>query len=365
MLFQTLICRHGSDSPVRFALISLFAHISITATQLFSIAELTLLSCVLLLPILGLSCLRRLSSSAQASWLVPIPTIPFLLLSIVLAYSNTTWLIVLMTIFSLLASLFILSLKDTSKDKFQHFGYSGPVISSNKKTTRIRVEPVIDSELSLATPSHVNETISDEVKPTISQTHSWSSSTPNIDKERIDLLLQQWVTWIKKSKKILYVTLITMGILIMINMVISLFTNEPRTESDNAITTQPQKNAKSEIKFEQVDIPDGLSLILTQQVLTLRWLGESYPEGEIWSQASAKGDKSCSHLIFNNGSQYRPLTVVSNADTSLSAIFSPLDTAAIIKDVAMRGSIKFCGYQFSLKGSQAALSSNSSFVKYL
>ena len=123
----------------------------------------------------------------------------------------------------------------------------------------------------------------------------------------------------------------------------------------------PQESvARSEVR-----LPDGFSLLLEDQLLIMRWLGEADEPGVIWSLATAKGDNSCAELVFNNGSQYRPVIVELLADTSIEARFTPLDTAAIINDIALRGSIKLCGYNFSLKGSQSALVKSGAFVPYL
>lgn len=116
---------------------------------------------------------------------------------------------------------------------------------------------------------------------------------------------------------------------------------------------------------ETLDMPDGFSVALEQDVLILRWLGERGQAHNLWSIATAKGDKSCSALMFNNGSAYRTVTVDLHADSATEARFSPLDTADIIADLARRSSIDLCGYKFSLKGSQAVLEPSRSFGGYL
>ncbi|MGS0730174.1 DUF805 domain-containing protein, partial [Shewanella sp. 0m-11] len=112
-------------------------------------------------------------------------------------------------------------------------------------------------------------------------------------------------------------------------------------------------------------MPDGFSLALEEDVLIIRWLGETGAASNLWSLATAKGDKTCSRLRFNNGTEYRPLVVDLLADTGTEARFSPLDTEAIIVDMARRGNVSLCGYNFSLKGSQAALGKVAAFRTYL
>lgn len=114
-----------------------------------------------------------------------------------------------------------------------------------------------------------------------------------------------------------------------------------------------------------LELPDGFSVALEQDVLIIRWLGEQGKPQNFWSLATAKGDKSCSVLVFNNGTEYRAITVDLLAGSATEARFTPLDTANIITDLARRGSIGLCGYRFSLKGSQAVLEPNRSFGRYL
>lgn len=116
---------------------------------------------------------------------------------------------------------------------------------------------------------------------------------------------------------------------------------------------------------QTLEMPDGFSVALEGEVFIMRWLGETGQAHNIWSLATAKGDKTCRTLVFNNGTEYRPVTVDLTADSATEARFSPLDTAGIIVDLARRGSLGLCGYKFSLKGSQAVLEQNRTFANYL
>ncbi|MGL4711435.1 MAG: hypothetical protein ACRCWP_02400, partial [Shewanella sp.] len=112
-------------------------------------------------------------------------------------------------------------------------------------------------------------------------------------------------------------------------------------------------------------LPDGFSVALEDDILILRWQGEKGEVHNLWSLATAKGDKTCSQLSFNSGTGYRPVTVDLKADFATEARFSPLDTQAIIIDLARRSNISLCGYKFSLKGSQAILEQNRTFADYI
>ncbi|MGL6121752.1 MAG: hypothetical protein ACRC1W_01690, partial [Shewanella sp.] len=112
-------------------------------------------------------------------------------------------------------------------------------------------------------------------------------------------------------------------------------------------------------------LPDGFSVALEDDILILRWQGEKGEVHNLWSLATAKGDKTCSQLSFNSGTGYRPVTVDLKADFATEARFSPLDTQAIIIGLARRSNISLCGYKFSLKGSQAILEQNRTFADYI
>ncbi|MGI2259720.1 hypothetical protein [Shewanella sp. GXUN23E] len=116
---------------------------------------------------------------------------------------------------------------------------------------------------------------------------------------------------------------------------------------------------------DEVKLPDGFSLALVDDRLVMSWLGDKAPAGELWSLATARGDKRCAALTFNDGSEFRPVVVNMTGDTVTEAWFSPLDARSIVRNVAMRGSAKLCGYEFSLKGTQSRLEANKAFAQYL
>ncbi|MCF1428687.1 MAG: DUF805 domain-containing protein [Shewanella sp.] len=116
---------------------------------------------------------------------------------------------------------------------------------------------------------------------------------------------------------------------------------------------------------DEVKLPDDFSLALVDEKLVMSWLGDKVPAGELWSLASAKGDKRCATLTFNDGSEFRPVVVNMTQDTVTEAWFSPLDARGIVRNIAMRGSAKLCGYKFSLKGTQSRLEANKAFAQFL
>jgi uncharacterized membrane protein YhaH (DUF805 family) len=136
---------------------------------------------------------------------------------------------------------------------------------------------------------------------------------------------------------------------------------------DDESTAAPgnQASAQKPVKRQQVSMPDGFVLALEGERLLMSWLGDDGEQETLWTLAQAKGDRQCASMNFNNGTGYRPMEVMRLASGRTEASFSPLDTQAILQDMALRGSVGLCGYSFGLKGSQAALSQNAAFRAYV
>ncbi|MGR3969322.1 hypothetical protein [Shewanella sp. 1180_01] len=155
------------------------------------------------------------------------------------------------------------------------------------------------------------------------------------------------------------------GVVVVLALVWGLWPNGDAETGDGAEVVTVNAIAPYAGERVTLALPDGFSVALEDDILIMRWLGEKGKAQNLWSLATAKGDKTCSLLSFNNGTDYRPVTVDLKADSATEARFTPLDTQAIIVDLARRGSISLCGYKFSLKGSQAILEQNRTFGDYI
>lgn len=133
---------------------------------------------------------------------------------------------------------------------------------------------------------------------------------------------------------------------------------EPNEASGNDETTEIAAETSD---WVTVRLPDSFSLSLDGDLLRMSWLGDTDAPGPLWDLTTAKGDRRCAELVFNNGTGYRPMSVVIGDNGKVEAAFSPLDSQVIVQDMARRGSVKLCGYDFSLKGSLAALGSVPAF----
>nr|WP_243889921.1 hypothetical protein [Shewanella algae] len=135
----------------------------------------------------------------------------------------------------------------------------------------------------------------------------------------------------------------------------------PQAEPNDASGRETTEIAAETSDRVTVRLPDSFSLSLDGDLLRMSWLGDTDAPGPLWDLATAKGDRRCAELVFNNGTGYRPMSVVIGDNGKVEAAFSPLDSQVIVQDMARRGSVQLCGYDFSLKGSQAALGSVPAF----
>ncbi|GGZ34339.1 hypothetical protein C8J23_12185 [Shewanella chilikensis] len=139
----------------------------------------------------------------------------------------------------------------------------------------------------------------------------------------------------------------------------------PQAEPNDASGRETTESAAETSDRVTVRLPDSFSLSLDGDLLRMSWLGDTDAPGPLWDLATAKGDRRCAELVFNNGTGYRPMSVVIGDNGKVEAAFSPLDSQVIVQDMARRGSVKLCGYDFSLKGSQAALGSVPAFRQFI
>ena len=362
MQYQSLFCFKGRDNGVRFAVISASVYVVLLLgfVLIGQSAAILVLGC-LLAPVLGLTARRRARDAARPSWYACLVLIPLFLLSITLVYTASLALSVFMLVMAFSLSLFFAKLPPMGKAKFYHQGYVGPAVTTGSSANRRRVEPSLGSHVGVA---DVDEYDVDEphAYEDVSEENNHQGQTSSHQGFSDSMALKQWAHWAKQNQKLLLGVAAGLSVLLLIGGLFETLSSDAEPKSE--LVQQTSEQVIAPIR-EEAKIPDGFSVLLENDVLIIRWLGERRAEGEIWSLASAQGDSSCANLSFNDGSNYRPMLVEYMPDTSIEARFSPLDTQGIISDIAMRGSIKLCGYDFSLKGSQSALSKNAVFIPYL
>jgi len=355
MQYRSLFCVRGRDNGPRFALISALAYLILLLGFIFIGASSALIILGLFLaPILGLSGLRRMRDAARPAWLLGLSFIPYLIFILSLVYGDSLSFSATCVVFATLITGFLAMQRSASKKGRYQQGYSGPAAMAADGKGRMRVEPTLDGSAA----SVAGHSLDTELPEQATDSDPYGESGRGFD----GVSFEQWSAWAKQNSRLLLASVGGLSCMILIAGLWSLFSGT----TDEYVAQEPEMSVPEiVVKRNEVKLPDGFSLILEQDLLVMRWLGETEAPGTIWSLATAQGDKTCAHLIFNNGTRYRPVTVEQMPDTGIEARFSPLDTESIISDIARRGSVKLCGYDFSLKGSQSALAKSGSFIPYL
>ena len=428
MLVKTLLCREGRDTGLRLMAIvfAAFALLSI-ATIVFPASVIILIFTLLSLPVVGLSAMRRLFDANKTSKLVVVCLLPLVLFGISAYFMAPFGALAGLFLFGLACGAYLSFLP--SKNQIQYVqGYYGPNMAMDSVPSSIhrRQDPVMKgqalSPLSSTNASadafesvshdyaeqhHVTPTVASSISSVAEDdTHHVAATTDtrldepymhhhvdddadadmfSTNRERshqplyvdqdalksgsITELAKSWINVAKTHQvklilvgKILAAISVACLVIYLVMLMVNAFSN-----SDDEGEAQMTQGVIEPMNMsrQMVKLPDGFWLALEGDVLILRWLGDAGDAQNLWRLASAVGDKSCANLEFNDGSQYRPMTVDLVADGATEARFTPLDKSAMVNHVALRGNFKLCGYEFSLKGSQAALMQNPQFESLL
>ena len=320
---------------------------------------------VIAMPFLLASSWRRVRDAARPPLLTMAALLPWLLMLSATATATTGAVLYCAVIFAALLhiGLSVLPPATTSGAKVQRRyvqGYCGPV-DLKVAQTAVRVEPTLDGQvLSHAAGAVVH---SDDVAVNAAAPHATTRSEAAGDGlAELQQNLQQLLHWCARHKVLLAIAILVLVIASLVatwllERDVELATTDVEAAEPVATADAPQRDA--------VKLPDHFSLALVDNQLFIQWLGDTMKPGPMWDLATAKGDNRCAEIVFNDGSRYRPMQVNILAKGAVEANFSPLDTQKIVNDVAMRGSFSLCGYDFSLKGSQAAMQANARFNRLL
>ncbi|MEZ9139978.1 MULTISPECIES: hypothetical protein [unclassified Shewanella] len=409
MSFASLFCRQGRDNGLRAIAIQISCLVLVLLISLlFANTVVTLIAAVIAIPVCALSCLRRLRDAAKPSSLVALPVTLLILFSLSLSLSFPAVVSSVLFILGVAVAAgfgWFADSKTNQRKTVYVQGYNGP---HNKDDAghghaRRRREPTIgeQNQSSFNTedvdsgsdasfydeehgyePGYQQETVYKETPtaanhseiPEDSESQYGADDKPSYRVDRgalesgsLSELLKSWLIWAQGNQKMLIMVAKGLGVVLAISIIIYLisllFTGEEVEQAP--LETAPIEEPVTINDTTRVKLPDGFWLILEDEVLVLRWLGDEGDAQSIWRLDTAEGDKRCAEMTFNDGSKFRPMQVDLMADSGTEARFSPLDNSRIINNVAMRGSFKLCGYNFSLKGSQATLSSQPAFEKYI
>ncbi|MGS0695926.1 DUF805 domain-containing protein [Shewanella sp. 0m-4] len=376
MQFKSFFCVNGLDNGQRFAAISgLIYFILLLAVVVFSPSLALYFVGLLLTPVLAFTSIRRLRDCAKPQQFTLLTLVPFWLVLLTLVHIHSMMLLLSLLVAAGLAIGYLAVLPAVSRVDYVQ-GYSGPVdMTSNKSSarmagSRVRVEPTLGGA---ETAEAIAVSHTEEVYPRAEVQQGPETVRDDVQRSRrskkqATFNLAQLQGLLQTNKKLVFIAAgSVVGLMLIVSLVSLIPVSEADSESASDSSSQVVDDTAGLAPVNRIStsMPDGFSLALEEDVLIIRWLGETGAASNLWSLATAKGDKTCSRLRFNNGTEYRPLVVDLLADTGTEARFSPLDTEAIIVDMARRGNVSLCGYNFSLKGSQAALGKVAAFRTYL
>ncbi len=177
---------------------------------------------------------------------------------------------------------------------------------------------------------------------------------------------------VNRNKKVSAYILAIFVLLILFITLLNSPSNESSEEQntanseDQSINLQDNISAGLQSTSHTVAFPDNFSLMTTAyQGLVINWQGENSEETVLWDIRRATGNESCRYMQFNSQQNYQTLSVFNNEMKGYLAYFSPLDSERIIKSLARKNTFTLCGYEFSLKGSQALLGKHAFYNNFL
>ena len=367
-LFKSLICAQGRDNRQRFLAIHLAIYLILLITVQIGAGGLTIMMTLGLTALSGLSSVRRLRDANR-----PLPWAAGQMLLVaacclVIAFGEHPSRYLLLLLSTLATFALALPLARQAATYVQ--GYQGPVSldatggpGARDRGYAERIEPTLAmaaSELSTA----AEPGLSASVPPT--RTEAPIDAGPAGSPVKGDDPLAPLLHWLSQHRRLALALAAVFSLAVIIAVLMPMMAKAP----DPVVTdNEPpvEESTPAEVVIEhQLAMPDSYWLLLNNhQGLILQWQADETEQKQMWSQATAEGDLSCQSITFNNGDKIRTLDVTVEDGIDYLARFSPLDTALIIEGLAMRGSFKLCGYDFSLKGSQRALNSDPAFAGFL
>jgi uncharacterized membrane protein YhaH (DUF805 family) len=373
---QAVFCLKGFDDRSRFfatAIISLLGFIFISA--IFSDALVISFTVLLLLTaVLTCSTKRRLhDAKLNKNWqLVPGGLLLLTgVLSLFIENSSSYYLLILPTL-SVALLLTYPSKNIKARNKYI-LGYYGPVDLSLyikapvvMKSHNQRIEPTLVTD-GTSEQFNINEAVEAQ-SSTFDRQSEFKNNSEQIDVG--ELIRLKFLSNRKLQLGIIAgVSLIFIGV--FLNSVFNAI-SQKSTDTNNTVLNEPQVLSNNAVtktlanKNHLLAMPDNFNLYLSEyRGIIIHWQADNVTDGELWSQLSANGDKSCQNITFNKGSTIRPLTVFVENGSEYFASFSPLDSGELIQALAFRGNFTLCGYKFSLKGSQAVLGKNNQYAPFL
>lgn len=375
---KSLFCLQGVDNRPRFFAIccAVYVIFIMTISAFTGQAFISLTILALFTPALAFTSLRRLKDAKlNTNWLF-VPTVIFVLTSLIIIFSeiNNSYYLLIIPAICFTALLTYPSIRTKNSLPFNYvLGYFGPVdmseyqqITHQGKQAKFRIEPTLVGNNSVELDSNEQGDFQ-----SYETNFTGRKSQKHIDfGERVRLKL----FGNKKIRLALIIVFIVTFVTILASSVAEFLSYNETTQ---AVERSPHQEIMTDNALERMhplSMPDDFSLFLSQyNGIIINWQADEVSTPLLWSQDSAIGESSCQQISFNKGNPIRTLLVQVEPSTEAAngtynnyfATFSPLDSQALVQALAFRGSFSLCGYDFSLKGSQAALGANKMYANWV
>ena len=377
LLIKSLLCFRGFDNGRRFLLISLacYALFLMVSPVLAKAPVLLVLLLLIATPVLLAGSMRRVHDAGFATPLAAIPVAFFWLAVLGITYitHGASYFLLGLSFIATLAGTTLSNAKVRRNRQYQ-WGYCGPVsvqpedrVASARRMYD-RIEPTIASGNHQPSPS----VTSDQV--THSYVESSLSTSPDVETEPENYRPalaerspknweQQLGEWFVANRKLSLTAALAIVVMVISLFAWTLFTSDP---DEVIIEEQPSPLLAAKERINKIQLPDNFWVMLDQHnALTVAWQGDLQTDGEIWSAMTAIGDRECVEIRFNDGDSYRTMRVEVKNQGDYYADFSPVDTLAVVEAIAKKSRFSLCGFDFSLKGTQALLMSNKAYFDML
>ncbi len=371
-LVKSLICTKGFDNGRRFLVISLSCYLLfiLLAPILTKATILLVLLLLLATPLLAASGIRRMRDAGFAIEFaaVSVTAYWFTVFGIIYLGSGAGWLLLLpagMVIFAMAT----ISNARIRRNRDYIMGYSGPIDLEIKASANLshhqhgsRIEPIVamghseeGGQADLLAKQPDNTRLQDNIK---------DEAQDDID----DGWERKLGDWIIANRQLSVIIALVISILIISVITWSAYQQEAEDIPESAKSDKGQAAttlAEPPIRLNKIEMPDGFWVMLNQyDAVTIGWQGDRRSDGEFWSAVTALGDSDCVEVRFNSRETFRSMKVTVKNFGDYYADFSPVDSQKIIQAIALRDRFKLCGYEFSLKGTQAKLMNNKKYASY-
>jgi hypothetical protein len=370
-LLKSLICFKGFDNGRRFLIISLSCYLLIF---IFSSSLAKLIFLIFLLPVILLAAVRRVRDAGFHPPLVIVPVISFICVfwGASLEQGWPRWLLLIL---SLLATLGFAVLSNARVRRRHDYvlGYSGPVdlMSTQPEPMNIaeRVEPTMEGSSNYtthSTSSHLQSN-SEELLAPLREPQPAHQKSPSSAMEHT---IEDIKDWIGKNQKLAIVALAAIALLILIILFFSASSETNESQSNQTETVKVVEPPKQ--RHHKIEMPDSFWLMLDENdALSIAWQGDEISDQILWPPADlgqANRDQTsqddCSQILFNNQQSFQVTRVEAKNQGDYYADFVVADTQAIVKAIAKKSTFKLCGYNFSLKGTQAKLRTHKKYKQF-